>query len=430
MARLLRSLWRTLGSTQLAAVLVTLLLLSTLLASLFPQMPAEPTAHEPWLSAVALRYGRTTGLLNALGLFDAYHTPWYLALLIALLLNILICTEQRLPRLWTSLASLPAVARPEAFYRGSARRSGWPVVSLEAGLAVAQATLRRQRYHLRIEQDESSEKAHVYAEKGRWAEAGTLVSHVAALCLVLAVAARPALAWQESGLVLLPGQTCTLDEGCPFDVRAGPLQVAFHTDGQPSDYQVPLAVVVDGLAVMTQTVRINHPLTYDGISFHLQSYGPGAQVVTPEGAFQVTFSDSQIQEVALPGIDPKLRLAYQPQGEMIFVEAIAADGSVLASGTVGDGQQIEVEGVPILLVLSQYTVWQVSRDPTFILAVMAAGSLLVGIAVSLWVPHRRLWLYVDGQWAKMVGMGDFDGDFEVLASEIAQACRPGGDSHG
>jgi cytochrome c biogenesis protein len=429
-ARLLRSLWRTLASTQLAAILMALLLLATLLASLLPQMPSDPTAHEPWLSAVAQHYGRTTGFLSTLGLFDAYHTPWYLALLIALLLNTLICTVQRLPRLWTSLTSLPAVVRPEAFYRGFAQRHEWPVVSLEAGLAAAQQALQKHRYRPRIEQDQSSQRTYVYAEKGRWAQAGTLVSHVAALCLVLAVTARPALAWQESGLVLLPGQTHTLDEERPFEVQAGPLQVAFYADGQPSDYQVPLAVVVHGSAVTTQTVRINHPLTYRGISFHLQSYGPGAKVITPEGTFQVAFAKSQIREVALPGIGPRLRLAYQPEGETLFVEAITADGSVLASGAVSDGQQIEVEGMPIHLVLSQYTVWQVSRDPTFIPAVIAAGSLLLGIVVSLWVPHRRLWLYVDDRWAKMVGLGDFNSDFEVLAGEIAYACRPGDDVHG
>jgi cytochrome c biogenesis protein len=426
-ARLLRSLWRTLASTRLAALLMALLLLATLLASLLPQMPSSPAARGAWLSAVTLRYGRATGFFQAVGLFDAYNTPWYLVLLVALLLNTVACTLQRLPHLWASLTRPPAAARPEPFYRGFAQHSGWPVGSLEPGLAAAQQALRRRRYRLRIEQDDDSQRSYVYAEKGRWAQAGTGFSHLAALCLVIALAARPALAWRESGLVLLPGQTHSVEQGHAFEVQAGPLQVTFHADGQPRDYRVPLAVVLDGSAVMTQTVRINDPLTYRGISFHLQGYGPGAQVVTPEGTIQVAFAGGQVREVDLPGPGPGLRLAYQPEGEALFVEAIAADGSVLASGTVSDGQQIEVEGMPILLLLAQYTVWELVRDPTFLPALMAAGCLCLGTVISLWVRHRRLWLYMDDQRAKMV---DFGGDFEALVQEIAETCRPGAAVHG
>jgi len=79
--RLLRNLWQALGSIQLAATLLAVLLLASLLASLFPQMPADPSAHESWLAAVALRYGPVTQLLHALDLFDAYRAPWFLALL-------------------------------------------------------------------------------------------------------------------------------------------------------------------------------------------------------------------------------------------------------------------------------------------------------------------------------------------------------------
>lgn len=81
--RPLHNLWRALGSTRLAAILLAAALLASSLASLFPQMPADPAAYEPWLAAVTSRYGRTTRLLSALGLFDAYHAPWFLALLAA-----------------------------------------------------------------------------------------------------------------------------------------------------------------------------------------------------------------------------------------------------------------------------------------------------------------------------------------------------------
>jgi cytochrome c biogenesis protein len=420
--RLLRNLWRALGSTRLAAILLALVLLASLLASSFPQMPADPAAREPWLAAVALRYRGATRLLQAVGLFDAYHAPWFYASLAALLLNTLVCTIQRWPRLWRTLSRRPIVVRPDAFYLGFARRAEWLVPSLVDGLTAAQEGLARRRYRTQTEQKEGT--AYLYAERGRWGQVGTLVSHVTALLLALAVVARPALGWQQTGVILLPGQARPVGHGRDFAIRAGSLTVKRHPNGQPLDYRVPLAVLPDTSPTMTRTVRINHPLTFRGVAFHLQGYGPAARLTTPEGTFDLPFTAGQAQEVALPDSDLTLRVAYQPEGTALFVEALDADGALLGSGAVADGQQVDIRGRTITFTLSRYTVWQVSHDPTFALAVGAAALLLAAGLVSLWVPYRRLWLRVDAGQAHMVGTGDWGDAFDALADELAQACGP------
>jgi hypothetical protein len=149
-------------------------------------------------------------------------------------------------------------------------------------------------------------------------------------------------------------------------------------------------------------------------------------VTAPEGTFSVAFGSNQTQEITLPEAGLVLRTAVQAGQEALFVEALTPDGGVLGSGRVSDGEQLTVQGVPITFALSNYTVWQVSHDPTFGLAVGAAGLLLAGTVISLWVPRRRLWLRIDSRQAQMVGAGALDGAFQTLAGEIAQACRPEG----
>jgi cytochrome c biogenesis protein ResB len=173
-------------------------------------------------------------------------------------------------------------------------------------------------------------------------------------------------------------------------------------------------------------VRINHPLTFHGVAFHLRDYGPAAQVTAPEGTFPVAFDSSQTQEITLPEAGLVLRTSHQADREALFVEALTRDGVVLGSGRVSDGEQLTVQGVPVTFAFSTYTVWQVSHDPTFGLAVGAAGLLLAGTLTSLWLPRRQLWLRIDDRIAQMVGTGTFDGAFQTLAGEIAQACRPEG----
>jgi cytochrome c biogenesis protein len=330
-----------------------------------------------------LRYRWASDLFQALGLFDAYRAPWFLALLAVLLVSVVACTIQRLPRLWRSVVEPRVVTQPEAFFQAKAGFrccAEWPVSSSQAGLAAAEAVLSSEQApsHLRVEQDEVAGCVGVYAERGRWARLGTLVSHAAALLLLAAVLSRPALGWQEAGVTLLPGQVYPVGHGYGLAVRSGDLVV----DPEPSDvgvgpgeaaeagpvrsFQVPLAVLVNSAAVLTETVRLNDPLVYHGLAFHLQSYGPAVQVVTPEGIFA----------------------------------------------------------------LSYYTVWQVSHDPTVGWAVGSAIVLLGGMVVSLWVPRRRLWLRIDGQTARVVGDGISAAEFEVLAATLAGACRPKAESHG
>ena len=414
--RLLRNLWQALGSIQLAATLLAVLLLASLLASLFPQMPADPSAHESWLAAVALRYGPVTQLLHALDLFDAYRAPWFLALLALLLLNTLTCTLQRLPRLWRVFFSSPPIVRSDAFYTGFEHRVGWPVSSVGEGGGAAWAALARRRYRLRTEH--SGGDIYLYAERGRWGRIGTLVSHIAALWLAVAVAARPVLGWQETGVTLLPGQVHAVGHGRDFAVQAGSLTVDRYPGGQPRGYGVPLTVLVGASSAMSRTVRINHPLTFRGVAFHLQGYGPAAQVTAAERTFDLAFTGGQVREVTLPDAGLTLQVAYQPEGAFLFVEVRGSDGTLLGAGTVADGERIDVRGTPISFALRRYTLWQVSYDPTFGPAVGAAGLFLLAAAVSLWSPHRRLWLRVGDQKTQMVGAGDFGGAFGALARAL------------
>jgi cytochrome c biogenesis protein len=403
-----------LGSSRLTLLLLAALLLTALLASLFPQMPAGAENRMPWLEAVTLRHGRATPVLHTLGIFDAYHSPWYVALLAGLILNAAACTLQRLPRLWHSLTRPPHAVRPQAFYQGFAHQYEWPMPHLEVGSAEIQYALRQRRYRLYVDPGDAC--THIYAERGRWAQAGTLLTHLSAIILVFAVTARPALGWQSTGVTLLPGEAHTVDLSPPLTVRAGDLQIKRHPGGQPSDYQVPLAVL-EGSSAITETVRINHPLTHRGVAFHLQGYGPAVRVRAPEGSFDLAISGGQAAEVVLPQAGLTLRLAPQTERGTIFIETLDAQGAVLASGTVVAGQPVLVGMTPVRFDLGRFTVWQVSHDPTFGLALAAACLMLAGTVISLWVPWRRLWLRLDAQAARMVGSGDAVA-LEALAREL------------
>jgi cytochrome c biogenesis protein ResB len=264
--RWLRDFWRILGSIRLAAALLFALLLASVLASMFPQMPDDPSIHEPWLAAVRSRYGPITGLWRTLGLFDAHRSPLFLALFSALLLNTLICTVQRVSSLCRSFARAPVVIQSAAFYQGAALCAEWPVARGADAVDVAQRSLARRGYRVRVARDAHS--AYLYAERGRWGRLGSPISHAAAIAFFLALLLCPASSWQ---------------------VPSG-----------------------------------------QGYALH---------------------------------------------------------------------------------------------DPTFWPAIVAMSVFLAATLVSLWLPHRRLWLCVDAQGARMVCVGDFGNAFARLAEALSETCR-------
>jgi cytochrome c biogenesis protein ResB len=71
------------------------------------------------------------------------------------------------------------------------------------------------------------------------------------------------------------------------------------------------------------------------------------------------------------------------------------------------------------------------RDPAFFIAVSSAVLLLVGSVISLWVPHRRLWLRVDSRGnAQLAGAGDWGRAFDAIAIEMSSGCRAQGEVDG
>jgi cytochrome c biogenesis protein len=195
--RWLRSFWRILGSIRLAAALLFALLLASALASLFPQMPDDPSVREPWLAAAKSRYGPVTGLWRTLGLFDVYRSPLFLALFAALLLNTCVCTVQRVTSLCSSFARAPVVIQSAVFYEKAALSAAWPVAQGADAVGVARRCLARRGYRVRCAHDARS--AYLYAERGKWGRLGSPISHAAAIAFFVALLLGPALSWQDRG---------------------------------------------------------------------------------------------------------------------------------------------------------------------------------------------------------------------------------------
>src|SRR5512137_1037530 len=96
--------WRWLGRTDVAAVLMAIVLLVVACGSWFPQLTPAVSGNSErltrWQTDVLSRYGALAGALARAGAFRFYHSPLFLGLVTLLGFATLACTLQRWQAKW------------------------------------------------------------------------------------------------------------------------------------------------------------------------------------------------------------------------------------------------------------------------------------------------------------------------------------------
>jgi cytochrome c biogenesis protein len=421
----LTRLWRFLGSTGLAVVLLIAVVLGALVGTLFPQFTpdraADAAAVARWLAAAQEKYGFLFRLYQALGLFDVYHSPWFLALVAALVLNTVVCTIDRLRVLWKAVTAKPRVEHAETFYERMPHRISLAVASVEQGEQALRRVLGRRRYHVVAERQ--SGVTYLFAERNRLARLATLVTHTSLVLLLFGFLWSGWGGWRERAVALGPGQVYDVGHGQSFAVRSDGLEIERYPNGQPSDYRAHLAVLEKGTEVKRKTVRVNDPLTYRGVSFYLYSYGPAGRVratdaegqpislqaeagqeVTP-GEVTLNFAgEGDGQEIVVPSLDLVMRLIFYYQGPSLFVQATRrGEAKPFGAGSIRGGDSLKVGDVTFEFDLDRYIVLQVVHDPGFKLVILAGFLVIGGLIFSFYFPYKRLWAKVTADELRLAG---------------------------
>ena len=288
-----RTAWRRLTSMRTALVLLFLLALAAVPGSLLPQTRlnaakvAQYRREHPSLAPV----------LDRLGLFDVFASPWFAAIYLLLFISLVGCIVPRV-RLHARALRKPPPNAPK-------RLSRLPYSSREvlAGAPAAVAdraaeALTGWRVARRVEK---SGAITVSAEKGYLRETGNLLFHISLTLLLAGVAAGKL--WGYTGGVVLSEGESFCNTVLSFDqFSAGPLAggltpfcvdldrftATYDPDGTPSQYRADIHYTGAGDlggAGRAYPLRVNSPLRLQGDRVYLISHGftPAFTVRTPSG---------------------------------------------------------------------------------------------------------------------------------------------------
>ncbi|WP_181783961.1 cytochrome c biogenesis protein ResB [Pseudonocardia pini] len=292
----LRNAWRGLTSMRTALVLLFLLALASLPGALLPQRSLNPQLVDQYFAD----YPRLAPLLERVGAFEVFATPWFAAIYLLLMISLVGCLTPRSSDYWRAMRQRP-VAVPRALSR-------MPHHAVDVVEGTPEQVLDRVDGRLKGWRRTRTEQA-ISAEKGYLRETGNLVFHMSIVGLLVAMAVGKLFGYEGQVIVLANGsQFCNTSilgydsfrpglqvdgtELAPFCIRVDSFAADYLDNGQPEQYRAQLGYQTadqvesgDTSTWQPYELAVNHPLRVDDERVYLLNHGyaPRFTVTWPDG---------------------------------------------------------------------------------------------------------------------------------------------------
>ena len=324
----LRWMWRQLTSMRTALFLLLLLAIGAIPGSTFPQRSVDPARTAQYITD----HPGVGPVLDRLGFFEVYSSPWFAAIYILLFISLIGCVLPRTKILWHQVRSAPPKA-PRRLNRLAAHDEVEVDGDPEEVREALRAALRSRRYRVHAHDDQT-----LSAEKGYLREAGNLLFHIALIGVLIGVAWGHLLGWK--GDVILPvgktfantlsrydtfspGPWVDVNDLEPFTLRLDAMRVEFETDSQgkgqfgaPRDFEATTTFTDAQGTSEQRSIRVNHPLETGGGTVFLLGNGYAPKITVRDGEGTVIYSDAtpflpqdnfytSVGAVKVPGATPK-----------------------------------------------------------------------------------------------------------------------------
>jgi cytochrome c biogenesis protein len=438
-----------------ALVLLFLLAVASVPGSMLPQEGIDPQAVQQYYAA----HPSLAPLLARLSLFNVFAAPWFAAIYLLLFASLAGCVIPRTFRLAGSarqqpppapanLSRLPLVARHET------------TLAPDEALSAAAGVLSAKRFRLR------TGDGWISAEKGYLREAGNLLFHLALLALLAAVCVGGMFGYKANRLLVVgdsfantatgldafhPGRAVSAADLQPFTIALDRFEASYVTSGalrgQPSRFDALIRYSPQpGAAMRGYSLRVNHPLSMDGVRVFLIGHGYAPVFRVTDGTGRVVFDgpvpfiaveqagltsegvikvpDAHPQQLGFAGVflptavdvNGKLGSAF-PAPLRPAVSLVSYAGNLgMNGGPAQSVYQLDTSGLRLLpvkprplapgqsiklpdgdgtLTFTGYRQWislAITYDPGTLPALIAGLTALAGLLLSFFIRRRRIFV--------------------------------------
>jgi cytochrome c biogenesis protein len=397
-------------------------------------------------------------VLDFFNLFDMYHSWWFSAILLMLVINLLACSIHRLPGILRQVFRGPdagALEDPMLKALPYVERVRPQDVSKSKTEGQVQSELKR--WINKPERIETESALTLFSEKGRFSRLGVPMTHLS--ILIILIGGLMGSIYGFRGYVnIMEGEAVdrffvrVKDKEIPkplaFNVRCDDFKVTYYNlpgrERHVQEYASLLTVLENGKEILQRTVKVNHPLSYGGVTFYQSSYGTlhqvslGIQQKNRKEKVQLSLLEGDTAPI--PGSDTQVRLLrYVPQlptfGEGAQVVLFKPNQRPQAVWVLKEGQKLDqqrndefsltLEKVSAL----EYTGLQVTRDPGVWVVWIGCGLLVLGLIISFFFSHQRVWVRIPKSAGEIVLAGSANRNrigFEKVFHQLVERVRSPG----
>ena len=363
-------------------------------------------------------------VLNFFNLFNMYHSWWFSTILLLLVINLITCSMQRFPGVWRQISHKPRTSGLEDSmlkalpYVEKVRAPGQAGAKTEEDI---RSNLKKWFRNPRRMENESA--VTLYSEKGRFSRLGVYITHLS--LLVILIGGLIGSQFGFKGFVnILEGETVDQiyergeDKEIPkplsFSVRCDDFNITYYDlpgrkEKHVKEYTSIITILDNGKEVLKESVRVNHPLRYKGLTFYQANYGAIHNVtlgIQWAGKKEKTvFKVLEGATVPVPNANNFIRLLKAEHqvhnfGEGVQVVLFKPNQEprpfwLLKAFPKFDEQRkdefiLTFEG----FTEKEYTGLQVTKDPGVWVVWIGCGLMIIGLIVSFFFSHQRVWVRI------------------------------------
>jgi len=416
-ADVLNRLWRFFISMRTGLWLILALGLLSLAGTLLEQAPAgmtaDPVAYAAWVASIHSKYGGWTPVFDKIGFFSVFTSIWFKSITVLLATSVLACSVNRAPRLW-KLAFHPRTRMSETFFTHAPLRASVLVpAGPDAATDYVKQVLKSHRFRTITDTDQDG--VYLYADRFRWGPFGTVMAHVSFVIILVGFFLSATTGFKDTSFTAPVGQTVAVGHGTGLSIQATSFSDVYYADGSPKDYSSQLVLYKNGAVVQQQTVRVNHPMTQDGVTFYQSFFGEAASMKVTDAAGKAVYS--QAVPLAFTSDDGTHSIGQFTPSKTLNVYVIGAasgkpdpnikagqmqleihqNGATdpIATQVVDEGKPATIAGLTYTFERTrQFTGLIVARDPGVNFVWVGSALLVIGLFLVFFFPHRRMWMRV------------------------------------
>jgi cytochrome c biogenesis protein len=424
-------IWDFFASVKLAIIIFALIAITSIIGTIIEQR-AEPAKNIEVLTKLfgeSLAPGLYT-IFEKLGFMDMYRSWWFIALLVLFSVNIVICSLERLPRIWKLVKEPIGPMSEEQLKKFPIKRELILKGKIDKVRETITGAIKASGFK-NYKENKEEKSLQFFAQKGNYSRLGVYLTHFSILIILAGAILGMSLGFK--GYLNLPegarsnvafsynGKEIPLG----FNIRCDNFDVEFYgRSDMPKEYRSWLTIIENGREVLQKSIVVNDPLTYKGVTFYQSSYG----LITENfnrGIFilRIVSGDSQISNLNLragdtfqiPGtsisgkiidFSPALKIdrhghaftyANQMNNPAVYID-FSESGKQLLSGWIlkrhpetwqlPGGHRVEFLdywGV-------EFTGLQVRKDPGVWVVYLGCIAMSAGLFIAFFMSHRKIWV--------------------------------------